>query len=83
MLTRRNPSFAALVMSICSLSSRYAQDSGISSTNENGETLAQVLMSHAKKSISRIASERADLKIVQAMFRMSVVQERTARPNLL
>jgi hypothetical protein len=81
--SRRDPSFVALVLSICCLSSRYAQDARISAINPSGLTVAQELFNVAKSVLSNEAAERADLQVVQALFNLSVVQEGTARPNLM
>jgi hypothetical protein len=81
--SRRNPSFVALVLSICCLSSRYAQDSRISAPSSSGLTIAQDLFELAKNVLLHDAAGRADLQVVQAQFNLSVVQEGTARPNLL
>ena len=75
---RQNPSFVALVLSTCCLSSRYAQDPRLVDTDT-----ASRLLGFAKQTVANAASVRADLELVQALFNMSVVQEGTARPDLL
>ena len=74
---RRSPTFVALVLSICCLSSRYAQ---IPAAAEG--RMKHDLYRLAKETIHQ-ASDSSDLYMVQALFNMSVVQEGTARPNLL
>lgn len=68
----------ALVLSICCLSSRYAQEPRLGETDT-----ASRLLTFAKQTVANVAFERADLELVQALFNMSVVQEGTARPDLL
>jgi hypothetical protein len=80
---RRNPSFVALVLSICCLSSRYAQDHRLAKPDASGSTITSNLLHFARETVSSLASQRADLEIVQALFNMSVVQEGTSRPSLL
>ena len=75
---RRNPSFVALVLSICCLSSRYVQDPRLKDTS-----VASDLLKLAKTMVQEVAADRADLMVVQALFCMSVVQEGTARSGLL
>ena len=75
---RRDPSFVALVVSICCLSSRYARDARLSNT-----TIGADLVSLAKSALDEGSSGRADLFLVQALHNMAVVQEGTGRPNLL
>jgi len=80
---RKNPSFVALVLSICSLSCRYTPDARLRATTSNGSTLALDLIALAKDVTASAAAERADLYLVQALFNLSVVQEGTARTNQL
>lgn len=80
---RRNPSFVALVLSVCCLSSRYTQDARLQIVDADGLTIGQRLLQLAKHTLSNEAAERADLEVVQALFNLAVVQEGTARPNLL
>lgn len=80
---RKQPTFVALVLSICCLSSRYVQDSRLPQSDASGDTLASRLLTFTKDTVGRLAAERTDLEIVQALFNMSVVQEGTARPNLM
>ena len=75
---RRSPTFVALLLSTCCLSSRYAQDPRLV-----GSDIASRLLSFAKRTVASVAAERTDLEVVQALFNMSVVQEGTARSNLL
>jgi hypothetical protein len=86
-LHRRNPSFVALVLSVCCLSSRYAQDARLAQPHPGpgGTTTSTALrlLAFARETVSSLASERTDLETVQALFNMSVVQEGTARPSLL
>jgi hypothetical protein len=82
-LHRRNPSFVALVLSICCLSSRYAQDARLAQPHPCGTSTALRLLAFARETVSSLASERTDLETVQALFNMSVVQEGTTRPSLL
>ncbi len=72
---RKQPTFVALVLSICCLSSRYVQDSRLPQSDASGDTLASRLLTFAKDIVGRLAAERTDLEIVQALFNMSVVQE--------
>lgn len=80
---RKNPSFVALVLSICSLSCRYTPDPRLRATTANNSTLAFDLIALAKDVTAAAAAERADLYLVQALFNLSVVQEGTARTNQL
>lgn len=80
---RKNPSFVALVLSICSLSSRYTPDARLRAPTQNGSCLALDLITLAKDVIASAVAERADLYLVQALFNLSVVQEGTARTNQL
>ncbi|ORY28987.1 fungal-specific transcription factor domain-domain-containing protein [Naematelia encephala] len=73
---RRSPSFVCLVMSLCCLSSRYTQDPRL-------PTLSPQLLALARVAVARLAAERSDVYLVQALFNMSVVQEGTLRPSLL
>ena len=75
---RRSPTFFALVLSVCSLSSRYSQAPAIAHLKAKQELIAL-----AKEVITSVCAEASDLFLVQALFNMSVVQEGTARPNLL
>jgi hypothetical protein len=76
-LIRHNPSFVALVASICCLSSRYAQHPLLS------QQITSNLLAFANKAVRDLSTERADLYLVQALFNMSVVQEGTSQPSLL
>jgi hypothetical protein len=80
---RKNPSFVALVLSICSLSCRYTPDPRLRAPTANNSTLAFDLIALAKDVTAAAAAERADLYLVQALFCLSVVQEGTARTNQL
>lgn len=80
---RKNPSFVSLVLSICSLSSRYTPDARLRATTATGNILALDLIALAKEVISSTAAERSDLYLVQALFNLAVVQEGTARTNQL
>lgn len=73
---RQDPSFVALILSICCLSSRYTQDARIAEASSDLFVLAH-------ESVTRLAAERIDLEIVQALFNMSVVQEGTSSPAAL
>ncbi|KAL1408094.1 hypothetical protein Q8F55_004897 [Vanrija albida] len=78
---RKNPSFIALVLSICSLSSRYTPDARLRQTTSTGQILAFDIINLAKDVTQQAAAERSDLAIVQALFNLSVVQEGIARTN--
>jgi hypothetical protein len=80
---RKNPSFVALVLSICSLSCRYTPDARLRAPTSNNSTLALDLIALAKDVTTAATADRADLYLVQALFNLSVVQEGTARTNQL
>lgn len=78
---RKNPSFVALVLSICSLSCRYTPDNRLRQTTSTGQSLALDLIELAKEVTAAASAERSDLLIVQALFNLAVVQEGVARSN--
>lgn len=80
---RKNPSFVALVLSICSLSSRYTPDDRLRQVRSTGNMLAFDLIELAKEIATQAGAERSDLYVVQALFNIAVVQEGTARTNQL
>jgi len=75
--TRKDPSFAFLVLSICCLSSRYADDSRLSQ-----DSLKERMIFTAMD-VMRDVIDRSDLYVVQGLFNLSVVMEGTNQPNKL
>ena len=75
--TRKDPSFAFLVLSICCLSSRYADDPRL-----HQDSLKERMIATAMECMRDVIN-RSELHVVQGLFNMSVVMEGTNQLNKL